>query len=140
MFTTTPPSNLAATNNITKNLSKIKNHNRMSSKDNKDAKADDRFRHFYQVRRNNGDVLSQDFMNNIQSKLSSSSNLNSNSNLTLNPMESNQSSSAHASRSASLNSKENTASGKSSGKRKKTPKKLWKFEASNYIIASIPLC
>ena len=101
--------------NITKNISKIKNHNRMSGKDKEaSASADDRFRHFYQVRRNNGDVLSQDFMNNIQNKLSSSNNLN-NSNLTLNPMESNQSS---ASRSASLNSKDTNS------KRKKAAKKL----------------
>jgi hypothetical protein len=105
----------ASGNNITKNISKIKNHNRMSGKDKEaSASADDRFRHFYQVRRNNGDVLSQDFMNNIQNKLSSSNNLN-NSNLTLNPMESNQGS---ASRSASLNSKENNS------KRKKAAKKL----------------
>lgn len=68
-----------------KNISKLKHHRSSVNKE-KDGKEDgsvsanDKFRHFYQVRRNNGDVLSQDFINNIQNKLSSSSNLNTNAN------------------------------------------------------------
>lgn len=98
--------------NITKNISKIKSQNRMSSKDKDLISSNDKFRHFYQIRRNNGDVLSQDFINNIQSKLSSTSQLN-NSSLNLNPLlETSQS----TNRSASLNSKENNS------KKKKTSK------------------
>jgi hypothetical protein len=42
----------------------------------------EKFRHFYQVRRNHGDALSQEFINNVQTKISSN-NLNNNVNNTI---------------------------------------------------------
>lgn len=66
------PPMFAAVNN-TKEIQKLKQQRSNSGSSKKDS---EKFRHFYQIRRNNGDVLSQDFMNNIQSKIQSSSNLN----------------------------------------------------------------
>lgn len=99
---------------ISKNLSKIKQNNRMSGKDSgKDVSSNDKFRHFYQIRRNNGDVLSQDFINNIQNKLSSSNNLN-NSSTNLNPTTTAENSTT---RSSSLNSSEKKNKKKSTSKK-----------------------
>jgi hypothetical protein len=99
------------------NLAKLKHHRQANSKEkesvNGSATKGDKFRYFYQIRRNNGDVLSQDFMNNVQSKLSSSTNLslnknnNNNNNNTNNPItnsELNNKTNQHQQRSSSLTS------------------------------------
>ncbi|RNA27755.1 DNA excision repair haywire [Brachionus plicatilis] len=75
------PSSLASQTSIPQLMhNKINQHRNSSSrerdKDKDKSSSDEKFRHLYQMRRNNGDVLSQDFINNIQTKLSSSSNLN----------------------------------------------------------------
>ena len=61
------------------NISKIKHRNSNNNKE-KDASGNnssEKFRHFYQARRNHGDALSQDFINNVQTKLSASNLINS---------------------------------------------------------------
>ena len=63
-------------------MPKLKHHRHSgatsSHKSDKSQSSDTKFRQLYQIRRNNGDVLSQDFLKNIQSKQSSSSQLNTN--------------------------------------------------------------
>ena len=65
------------------NIPKLKHHRHSgagSSKADSKSQSSDKFRQLYQIRRNNGDVLSQDFLKNIQAKQSSSSQLNTNTN------------------------------------------------------------
>ncbi|CAF0725915.1 unnamed protein product [Brachionus calyciflorus] len=77
------PASLASQTSLPQLIQNKINHHRNSSsrerekdKERGSSSSGDKFRHFYQIRRNNGDVLSQDFINNLQNKLSSSSNLN----------------------------------------------------------------
>lgn len=65
------------------NIPKLKHHRHNGGatsykSDSKSQSSENKFRQLYQIRRNNGDVLSQDFLKNIQSKQSSSSQLNTN--------------------------------------------------------------
>ena len=61
---------------------KMKHHRQTAtpSKEITTTKTSEKFRQLYQIRRNNGDVLSQDFLKNIQTKQSSSTQLNNNNN------------------------------------------------------------
>lgn len=76
------PSSLTSQTSLPQLMHNKINHHRNSSSRERDkdkekgSSSDEKFRHLYQIRRNNGDVLSQDFINNIQTKLSSSTNLN----------------------------------------------------------------
>jgi len=61
---------------------KMKHHRQTAtpSKEITTTKTSEKFRQLYQIRRNNGDVLSQDFLKNIQTKQSSSTQLSNNTN------------------------------------------------------------
>jgi hypothetical protein len=95
-----------------KNISKLKHHRNSVTKDKDNVSANDKFRHFYQIRRNNGDVLSQDFMNNLQTKLSSSNLTNNNNGLMLNEPQSTNSPKSQRSSSLSSSDKKKSKSKK----------------------------